>query len=171
MRGKGSRTFIEPSLFRITPAHAGKSRNHGGTRSGCGDHPRACGEKLAEAMQARNIRGSPPRMRGKVHGLAIGAVGVGITPAHAGKSSWYKVESYDLQDHPRACGEKPPLLCFFSLVLGSPPRMRGKEFFVQDCLLSDGITPAHAGKRKAHHRRRRVRWDHPRACGEKEFNG
>ena len=49
-----------------------------------------------------------------------------ITPAHAGKSSEDDVWKWELQDHPRACGEK-----FFSssqreTMQGSPPRMRGK---------------------------------------------
>ena len=50
------------------------------------------------------------------------------------------------EDHPRACGEKKldiiPNLC----VVGSPPRMRGKD--AGGCSFSQrvGITPAYAGK-------------------------
>ena len=52
-------------------------------------------------------------------------------------------------------------------VLGSPPRMRGKEISGLLDLLVKGITPAYAGKSfllrsSAHHI-----WDHPRVCGEK----
>ena len=55
------------------------------------------------------------------------------------------------------------------LMLGSPPRMRGKaavrmlmEFLIR-------ITPAYAGKSKPLANVRREKTDHPRVCGEKAF--
>ena len=51
--------------------------------------------------------------------------------------------------------------------MGSPPRVRGK---VHSTVYADGssrITPAYAGKRSRCTFVQRLRWDHPRVCGEK----
>ena len=110
------------------------------------DHPRACGENLASTGSNPSIKGSPPRVRGKLR-LAV-EVGVSrrITPARAGKT-WVAVTVERCrEDHPRACGENlvriiPPGFCH-----GSPPRVRGKpEGRCGGCSVS-GITPARAGK-------------------------
>ena len=45
--------------------------------------------------------------------------------------------------------------------------MRGKELNTVLFIVSDGITPAYAGKRPACTRLRACTWDHPRVCGEK----
>ena len=45
--------------------------------------------------------------------------------------------------------------------------MRGKDVGDDDILPEVGITPAHAGKRKAGAERWQAVGDHPRACGEK----
>ena len=80
MRGKGIRTGNSIDIFRITgnaptsseitgritPAHAGKSRPLNLSTTGTKDHPRTCGEKMANMTLNRQKRGSPPHMRGKV---------------------------------------------------------------------------------------------------------
>ena len=113
-------------------------------------------------------RESPPRMRGKVWEWFPNTLFLGITPAHAGKRHGAVCGWKQMQDHPRACGEKALPANKNSSVPGSPPRMRGKE--CRNCILRprDGITPAHAGKRQGL-QTSKWRWkDHPRACGEKE---
>ena len=50
-----------------------------------------------------------------------------ITPAYAGKRSGISGRSKSLKDHPRVCGEKQCRRSNCYVVLGSPPRMRGKE--------------------------------------------
>ena len=151
----------------ITPAHAGKRPFRLHMRSIPWDHPRACGEKTGTRRTKRCHTGSPPRMRGKEssrsgnHGLRR------ITPAHAGKSSGAEILFRPSGDHPRACGEKEKLRDAYALLIGSPPRVRGKAVAHRDDAGDDGITPACAGKR--YHRRRHLRenWDHPRVCREK----
>ena len=105
-------------------------------------------------------------MRGKRCVLCSSGALLGITPAHAGKTSMSSPKSCRARDHPRACGENP-VLAFPELYQpGSPPRMRGKPEASPQKAVSRGITPAHAGKTPrtlAHIRRRQ---DHPRACGE-----
>ena len=90
-----------------------------------------------------------------------------ITPAHAGKGMGPEAGRKQPQDHPRACGERPPAMLPLRRLKGSPPRMRGKgrqRIAAQNIC---GITPAHAGKS---HPLSCLAWcagDHPRACGEK----
>ena len=91
---------------RITPAHAGKSGKYPVLLCISQDHPRACGEKLTGRVSIMGIRGSPPRMRGKVCITAIIRTLCRITPAHAGKSPKLRTNSKIIRDHPRACGEK-----------------------------------------------------------------
>ncbi len=89
---------------------------------------------------------SPPRMRGK--GLCKGfhLCDVGITPACAGKSEKQVPFLPPYQDHPRVCGEKSQPAVRRSCAKGSPPRVRGKVFFGENCRIVHGITPAYAGK-------------------------
>ena len=151
MRGKGAGIGIGAICFGITPAHAGKSTDQRQNTNSPRDHPRACGEKRWTCPMILLSMGSPPRMRGKVAQRRRPAVTNGITPAHAGKSRFISGNQIFFRDHPRACGEKPDGLTGTDLVLGSPPRMRGKgkgwAFKVVCC----GITPAHAGKRLRKH--------------------
>ena len=69
-----------------------------------------------------------------------------ITPAHAGKRTRTKRTKLPFRDHPRACGEKGAFLTYLPRILGSPPRMRGKDPGLVESGIGYGITPAHAGK-------------------------
>ena len=44
--------------------------------------------------------------------------------------------------------------------------MRGKPVIIDELQLSDGITPADAGKTLTTSRSYSMLWDHPRGCGE-----
>ena len=147
MRGKGAVVRRAAGRSGITPAHAGKSLQYSSQNSLARDHPRACGEKNFFAISKHLHEGSPPRMRGKVRTSPGEGGGIGITPAHAGKSIGKNVTEASTEDHPRACGEKSSALSTTTSFRGSPPRMRGKVhlFFRERC--GNGITPARAGKR------------------------
>ena len=95
----------------------------------------------------KNLRGSPPPMRGKVAMLAKLIGKKGITPAYAGKSRMDGRNSNGERDHPRLCGEKLVTETFSHSPLGSPPPMRGKGVKVNTAVRLAGITPAYAGKR------------------------
>ena len=98
-------------------------------------------------MMVRATMGSPPRMRGKDVSRKRVVLLWRITPAYAGKSGTGNVYFGSNGDHPRVCGEKYTRTFMRAIVLGSPPRMRGKE---PPCWLhpvGGGITPAYAGKR------------------------
>ena len=53
------------------------------------------------------------------------------------------------------------------LKLGSPPPMRGKDQNFPATIMTQGITPAYAGKSTTPVQIARGMWDHPRLCGEK----
>ena len=65
-------------------------------------------------------------MRGKVSLVDFIRSRLGITPAHAGKSSYSLSERCIKEDHPRTCGEKDLEKRQAVILIGSPPHMRGK---------------------------------------------
>ena len=69
-----------------------------------------------------------------------------ITPAYAGNTLVGSYIDYQLEDHPRLCGEYP-----FGLSVPHQP---------------DGITPAYAGNTQELHLTETLCRDHPRLCGE-----
>ena len=85
-------------------------------------------------------------MRGKEYVSQVGKQKRRITPAYAGKSEVCFKLFAGVQDHPRVCGEKAVIRSSVAQAVGSPPRMRGKEYAVYHGHAYDGITPAYAGK-------------------------
>ena len=127
VRGKGKNTNRMGRTTGITPACAGKRTSFDADMANSGDHPRVCGEK--KKMQPRKDKrmGSPPRVRGKAQESFLILCHHGITPACAGKRTVTTKEAFQKQDHPRVCGEKALPASWRLPVLGSPPRVRGKE--------------------------------------------
>ena len=152
---------------RITPACAGKRSDQRFCAPHGWDHPRVCGEKFENLMGQNDKTGSPPRVRGKVLVTKNFLVFVGITPACAGKSPIAGFLLIMQRDHPRVCGEKCKGCLLGVGGLGSPPRVRGKEFYKCRGCGQVGITPACAGKSCTLQPRNCATWDHPRVCGEK----
>ena len=167
MRGKGCVIHFSCPPYGITPAYAGKSLTIQKMSTASRDHPRVCGEKFCLNVIPNSIKGSPPRMRGKVTLLYALADREGITPAYAGKSAVYAEIVLYCGDHPRVCGEKPFPARQARMCRGSPPRMRGKDRRAVDGKSPPGITPAYAGKRCWCGFSGRLGGDHPRVCGEK----
>ena len=90
-----------------------------------------------------------------------------VSPAYAGKSKRRALPALSPGDHPRMCGEKMMKAGSNCAMLGSPPRMRGKECRSGMGAPGAGITPAYAGKRRLCARGLTRARDHPRVCGEK----
>ena len=168
MRGKVWRYFYYRGYHRITPAYAGKRRSLTPRLRRSRDHPRVCGEK-------------PKKRAERVEPL-------GITPAYAGKRNQPRTLPGCSWDHPRVCGEKFPAAPIAPNIdritpayagkrmarggsryreQGSPPRMRGKDFFELHRLFAKRITPAYAGKSLFGAGSGQASQDHPRVCGEK----
>ena len=167
VRGKAEPEGLRQLSGGIIPAYAGKRGIRYRMRFRTRDHPRVCGEKRSAFPVLPCGWGSPPRMRGKVLATIGHNLNTGITPARAGKSVSRRPRWTHTGDHPRVCGEKlfqSPLL---RLLLGSPPRVRGKGNDVGCLRQVHGITPAHAGKSAVKRSSASLSKDHPRACGEK----
>ena len=126
-----------------------------------------CGEKAGLAPVTARARGSPPRVRGKGNDRKPGRRAAGITPACAGKSKLPLLDYSPAWDHPRVCGEKVVLSIFLVPLMGSPPRVRGKERQQPRKHRVTRITPACAGKSLTIPKLTTRSWDHPRVCGEK----
>ena len=85
-------------------------------------------------------------MRGKPEDMVSEIVGTGITPACAGKTDFDMDKGLVDGYHPRVCGENNFCLALGGLIMGSPPRVRGKLPPVYPLKAWRGITPACAGK-------------------------
>ena len=111
--------------------------------------------------------GSPPHGRGKVGAILNAGLADRITPAWAGKRFPSFSPAVHPEDHPRVGGEKLEKLVKGALLIGSPPRGRGKVSFFTHIDVHKGITPAWAGKSFVDRRYRHCSRDHPRVGGEK----
>ena len=145
-RGKGNFVHLADFMVGITPAWAGKRGLNPALAAYNGDHPRVGGEKHLADFMVVGCPGSPPRGRGKESGRVNILVRFGITPAWAGKSCSEELRFILYEDHPRVGGEKCGMPLLFLLVVGSPPRGRGKEVIPHPRKTESGITPAWAGK-------------------------
>ena len=148
MRGIPSGFRFFNQKIRITPAHAGNTSCHSARLRWPWDHPRACGEYIVWNLDLPDLQGSPPRMRGILRCCPSASVGSGITPAHAGNTSFFVLPFLLYWDHPRACGEYTSLPYVIGMPMGSPPRMRGILQKFINTYKKDRITPAHAGNTK-----------------------
>ena len=107
MRGKPNRIVELADSGRITPADAGKTHVFFPPFLLNQDHPRGCGENLLMPSHKPFTRGSPPRMRGKLHSSLMPSKRQRITPADAGKTQAQSLRKSEFRDHPRGCGENP----------------------------------------------------------------
>ena len=85
-------------------------------------------------------------MRGKQRMSPFEITWTRITPADAGKTPKIDANCTVSEDHPRGCGENNVMGGIASLILGSPPRMRGKLAYMLVEAGVNRITPADAGK-------------------------
>ena len=167
MRGKDTNDANTGATVGITPAYAGKRYTRCFACPRPTDYPRVCGEKARQSRPTAWVRGSPPRMRGKVQLQPGQPAALGITPACAGKRASSFHSMLTRWDHPRVCGEKQLGKNATDYTLGSPPRVRGKVSVDEVNVFHGGITPACAGKRSSLFFTPLCCRDHPRVCGEK----
>ena len=97
----------------------------------------------------RSLHGITPACAGKtLHELerAMSYDGARDHPRVCGENDLKQLLKMQKQDHPRVCGENFRLPEFSLPVLGSPPRVRGKQTPIASATSFWGITPACAGK-------------------------
>ena len=129
MRGKAGIRRSFRGKFRITPAYAGKRASNRISQPAREDHPRLCGEKSTIRHVSNNEIGSPPPMRGKEGAFCLTIDAVGITPAYAGKSTFWNFSNPESADHPRLCGEKVARRRITQFRFGITPAYAGKSIF------------------------------------------
>ena len=84
-----------------------------------------CGEQPIPLCFVYKLIGSPPRVRGTaVCDDDFHYIGR-ITPACVGNSFASELAAAQTEDHPRVCGEQRAMHGGMTLVIGSPPRVRG----------------------------------------------
>ena len=145
-RGKERRVVDHHPLPGITPAQAGKRIRRPDTERAYWDHPCVGGEKMLTGNATDDETGSPPHGRGKVSVCTELLLGIGITPAWAGKSAGSSGGCSASWDHPRVGGEKMHSERMPPEMTGSPPRRRGKVIVYITAWRVAGITPARRGK-------------------------
>ena len=131
---------------RLIPAHAGKTRATRRTRYRMRAHPRSRGENPSAAAAPASTCGSSPLTRGKRQRWNGPRGGIGLIPAHAGKTFWRACSRRPVGAHPRSRGENVLAGLQQASGGGSSPLTRGKRYHAHGS--SDGarLIPAHAGK-------------------------
>ena len=125
-RGKRQRRRCARLRGGLIPAHAGKTRVAVARARASWAHPRSRGENDEKWAASDAMQGSSPLTRGKPSGSKIHIAGIGLIPAHAGKT--------------------PPWADSPSPRSGSSPLTRGKPGVPGDSGQGHGLIPAHAGK-------------------------
>ena len=133
--------------------------------------------KAIAPIAGRGIRlrqtpqGLPPRGRGRAPLAVYATTGSGITPAWAGKRRGVGTGRSMGRDYPRVGGEEPLPTGLRLLVIGLPPRGRGRGDSRRMDQEVYGITPAWAGKRSERQQIGEQSGDYPRVGGEELTDG
>ena len=107
-RGKRLKALLHAADRGLIPAHAGKTHGRSQGHLHVGAHPRSRGENAASERRARAWKGSSPLTRGKPLPRRPGARGLGLIPAHAGKTLRTTRDREHAEAHPRSRGENAP---------------------------------------------------------------
>ena len=113
-----------------------------------------------------NRLGSSPLTRGKLADQAMTLDGLGLIPAHAGKTYAISGLLPVVRAHPRSRGENSAPNLRLSFPAGSSPLTRGKRWRRRRSAGSRRLIPAHAGKTTSTTRIPSWAWAHPRSRGE-----
>ena len=146
MRGKHAYLAMPKEATRNIPAHAGKTGSSSFQPDTFQEHPRACGENRGNLGGDPELRGTSPRMRGKLRTGVAHYPHLRNIPAHAGKTSCAPRSPRHDSEHPRACGENVNTTMTNRSCSGTSPRMRGKPMKIQVVGSQRRNIPAHAGK-------------------------
>ena len=125
-----------------------------------------CGKDAVFWSTSSFCQGSPPRVRERPRKYTCRQQAQGITPACAGKTLEAMGVSHLWEDHPRVCGKDARFFSLASETLGSPPRVRERQFGIFNCFGVNRITPACAGKTELTNSHIFTVQDHPRVCGK-----
>ena len=145
-RGKPLSRLLALWRHGLIPAHAGKTESARSLRIRRGAHPRSRGENPPGGDEGQSIGGSSPLTRGKLADQALTLDGLGLIPAHAGKTRGKCARSPGRWAHPRSRGENQTVYKQLSQWSGSSPLTRGKRTGRRRGRSQQRLIPAHAGK-------------------------
>ena len=130
----------------LIPAHAGKTRSRTTQPPPPWAHPRSRGENHGAYFGATGVPGSSPLTRGKPARASLSRSGLGLIPAHAGKTGGGPRRGRGAWAHPRSRGENGGWARRARYDRGSSPLTRGKLIERGQQAGGNGLIPAHAGK-------------------------
>ena len=169
-RGKPPTRAAVVSGARLIPAHAGKTRSAASFGSALRAHPRSRGENELSVRRCSTGEGSSPLTRGKQVLSESHTAGLGLIPAHAGKTVLGAITGTINGAHPRSRGENAQVRAVVVRHLGSSPLTRGKPTGRRESSCTRGLIPAHAGKTARNWTPSVESWAHPRSRGENAPN-
>ena len=108
-RGKRNQRLRLAIYDGLIPAHAGKTNCVTGRHKLAWAHPRSRGENIAAVPSKPSAKGSSPLTRGKLADQALTLDGLGLIPAHAGKTETADGIEIEARAHPRSRGENASL--------------------------------------------------------------
>ena len=129
-------------------------------------HPRSRGENTTCPLAKYFATGSSPLTRGKRDQRRCQHSGLGLIPAHAGKTWSMAIDAWSPQAHPRSRGENFERYASKGSERGSSPLTRGKLLAIKPLEVRGRLIPAHAGKTRRDAGRDASSWAHPRSRGE-----
>ena len=167
LRGTPAWWTITGFGVRFIPAPAGNAAGRAQPAPHWSVHPRACGERVVNNTDSRQMTGSSPRLRGTQAQDHPEPDGLRFIPAPAGNATRSTATATQRTVHPRACGERAASIDNDSRIRGSSPRLRGTHLALSDQRHGLRFIPAPAGNACSISSRRRSQSVHPRACGER----
>ena len=129
-------------------------------------HPRSRGENELATYSPPLTRGSSPLTRGKHLVRIHRQQGIGLIPAHAGKTQVRLLHRPARRAHPRSRGENGHNMGLVWGPGGSSPLTRGKHGLTDGLKDRERLIPAHAGKTATSSACTGTLWAHPRSRGE-----
>ena len=139
------------------------------TSPGVTAHPRSRGENPPTRTLNPSFPGSSPLTRGKRDAVPPRLVGVGLIPAHAGKTQGGTIRSLSAAAHPRSRGENGAWATSPFRPQGSSPLTRGKQKRSRTRRRARRLIPAHAGKTEKRGLPDSDMPAHPRSRGENGY--
>ena len=170
MWGQALVAFSYILVGRIIPTRVGTRPKKVTKKMVDEDHPHACGDKLYLYHILPKELGSSPRVWGQVCYICRYTIQFRIIPTRVGTSDTRTLCVKKFQDHPHACGDKSSFSEIFQFLLGSSPRVWGQVLNVVQVCHFMRIIPTRVGTRHFPTFRVYYRWDHPHACGDKDFD-
>ena len=148
------------------PRARGRRRSPARVWSEAGLTPACAGTTAAAPPSHGQVR-AHPRVRGDDDELATRALADDWpTPACAGTTRSFRFLSAGAGAHPRVRGDDPSAAPRPVVVLGSPPRARGRRIAAPDPVRPAGLTPACAGTTRPPPCPPTPPWAHPRVRGD-----